>query len=48
MRNIHVGEVRLLDRPKADVDTVWNLLPKVTLDLDDIFLHFEEKQVSFI
>ena len=46
MRNIHVGEVRLMDRPKADADTVWNSLPKVTLDLDDIFLLYEEKKVS--
>ena len=45
MRNIHVGEVRLMDRPKADADTVWNSLPKVTLDLDDIFLLYEEKKV---
>ena len=37
-----------MDRPKADADTVWNSLPKVTLDLDDIFLHYEEKQVSLI
>ena len=36
-----------MDRPKADADTVWNSLPKVTLDLDDIFLLYEEKQVSF-
>ena len=46
MRNIHVGEVR--PRPKPDADTVWNSLPKVNLDLDDLFLHYEEKQVSFI
>ena len=46
MRKIHVGEVR--PRPKADADTVWNSLPKVNLDLDDLFLLYEEKQVSFI
>ena len=40
-----MGEVRLMDRPKADADTVWNSLPKVTLDLDDIFLLYEEKKV---
>ena len=48
MRKIHVGEVRLLDRPKADVDTVWKSLPKVTLDMEDIFQHFEEKKVRLI
>ena len=48
MKNIHVGEVPVRDRPKADADTMWNSLPKITLDLDDIFLHYEEKKVSFI
>ena len=48
MKNIHVGEVPVRDRPKADADTMRNSLPKITLDLDDIFLHYEEKKVSFI
>ena len=48
MKNIHVGEVPRRDRPKADADCMWNSLPKVNLDLDDIFLHYEEKKVCFI
>ena len=42
MRNIHIKEVR--PRPQADDDVVWNSLPKVALDLEDILVHYEEKK----
>ena len=42
MRNIHIKEVR--PRPQADDDVVWNSLPKVDLDLEDILAHYEEKK----
>ena len=42
MRNIHIKEVR--PPPQADDDVVWNSLPKVALDLEDILVHYEEKK----
>ena len=42
MRNIHIKEVR--PPPQADDDVVWNSLPKVDLDLEDILVHYEEKK----
>ena len=42
MRNIHIKEVR--PRPQADDDVVWNSLPKVALDLEDILVHYEDKK----
>ena len=42
MRNIHIKEVR--PPPQADDDVVWNSLPKVALDLEDILMHYEEKK----
>ena len=42
MRNIHIKEVR--PPPQADDDVVWNSLPKVALDLEDIFVHYEERK----
>ena len=42
MRNIHIKEAR--PPPQADDDVVWNSLPKVALDLEDILVHYEEKK----